>query len=468
MKFSFPFISIGCNGLSVQSGMGLPHSKTLRSENDSKTRASVLECGSPMPLFFSLVVALASAGLAQSQPLNIRTFAGSATPGSTNGLATAARFAHPVGLATDVGGNIYVADTENSTIRKITGNGNVSTLAGLAGNFGTNDGFGAGARFYGPEALAVNSAGQLFVADSANSTIRKISGGSVSTFAGVASNFNSFDGTGSNAQFYHPEGIATDPGGNVYIADTWNHTIRKITPAGVVTTLAGLAGNFGAADGTNSKARFNRPVGVAVDSATNIFVADSLNHTIRKITPSGTVTTIVGLAGVWGNSEGTNNAARFYLPEGIGIAANGELFVTDSGNQTLRKVSLAGTNWVVTTVAGLNGLAGSANGAGSNAQFYFPAGIGFDSAGYLYVADTGNNMIRTTRIILPLLQFAAVGNQFVLSWPVWAEGFVLERSTTLGPSAAWSPITNNISTTADNFFSTNSLADSAYFRLHLQ
>lgn len=417
-------------------------------------------------IFVFLALVSVNLSLAYGQ-LTIRTFAGSTTLGSTNALGTSARFTHPVGLATDLSGNIYIADTENSTIRKITPDGNVSTIAGSPGNFGSTDAIGAGARFYGPQALAADGYGQLFVADTANSTIRKIVGNAVSTFAGVAGVSNSFDGTGSNAQFYHPEGIATDAGGNVYVADTWNHTIRKITPAGAVTTLAGLAGNFGAADGTNSKAHFNRPAGIAVDSATNIFIADSLNHTIRKITPVGQVSTIAGLAGVWGSGDGTNSAARFYLPEGISIATNGDLFVTDSGNQTLRKISFIGTNWVVTTVAGLSGLAGSANGTGSNAQFDFPAGIGFDNAGYLYIADTGNNMIRTTRIISPLLQFALIENQFVLSWPTWAEGFVLEQSSTLGPAASWSPITDNIFTIADNFVRTNNLSESAYFRLQL-
>jgi sugar lactone lactonase YvrE len=424
--------------------------------------------GCPLPLLLSLAAIMTAATTTYSQPISIRTFAGSTTAGSTNGPAPIARFNHPVGLTTDLSGNIYVADTENSTIRKITPDGNVSTLAGLAGNFGTNDAIGGGARFYGPQAVAANSAGALFVADSANSTIRKITAaGLVSTFVGLAGVSNSFDGTGSNAQFYHPEGVATDAGGNVYVADTWNHTIRKITPAGGVTTLAGLAGNFGAADGTNSKARFDRPTGIAVDSATNIFIADSLNHTIRKITQGGTVSTIAGLAGVWGNADGTNNAARFYLPEGISVATNGDLYVTDSGNQTLRKISVIGTNRVVTTVAGLNGLAGSANGTGSSAEFYFPAAIGCDSAGYLYLAETGNNTIRSTRIILPFLQFALLGNEFILSWPATADGFVLEQSGSLGPSATWSPVSNNIYIVTNNFVCTNNLAESAYFRLHL-
>src|SRR5439155_17184813 len=164
------------------------------------------------------------------------------------------------------------------------------------------------------------------VADTANSTIRKVTAaGVVSTFAGAPGNVNSFDGPGPNARFYHPEGLAIDAGGNLYVADTWNHTIRKITPAGVVSTLAGLAGNFGAADGTNSKARFYRPAAIAVDSATNLYVADSFNHSIRKITPAGKVSTIAGVAGIWGSADGTNSDARFYLPQGISIAATGEL-----------------------------------------------------------------------------------------------------------------------------------------------
>ncbi len=468
MKFLFRFPSGNRDELLVESGIGLPHSKRLARILERSSFREVLEYGSSMPLFLSFTIALVSAAVVHAQPLTIRTFAGSTTPGSTNALGTSARFTHLVGLGADSTGNIYVADTENSTIRKITPDGNVSTLAGLAGNSGGSDGIGASARFYGPEAVAANAAGQLFVADSANNTIRKIVGNNVGTFAGMAGVSNSFDGAGTNAQFYHPEGIATDLAGNIYVADTWNHTIRKITSAGVVTTLAGLAGNFGAADGTNSKARFNRPTGLAVDAATNIFVADSLNHTIRKIAPTGAVSTIAGLAGVWGSADGTNSDARFYLPEGIGIAPNGDLFITDSGNQTLRKISLLGTNWVVSTVAGLSGFAGSTNGTGSNAQFYFPAAIGFDNAGYLYVADTGNNMIRSTRVIQPLLQFAAIGNQFVLSWPLSADGFVLESSANLGPSASWSPVTNNVVTTADSFVSTNAIADSAYFRLHLQ
>jgi sugar lactone lactonase YvrE len=422
------------------------------------------------PLFklaAAVALILASAAGARAQALTIRTMAGGATTGATNGFGSNARFSHPNGVAADDAGNIYVADTENSTIRMISANGYASTLAGLAGSYGSADGSLANARFYGPQGIAADGAGNLYLADTANSTIRKVSSaGSVSTLAGMPGVFNSFDGTGANAQFYHPEAVAADAGGNLYVADTWNHTIRKITPDGVVTTLAGLAGYFGSVDGTNSKARFYRPAGIAVDSATNLYVADSLNHTLRKITPGGNVTTIAGLSGVWGSVDGTNSNARFYLPEGIDISPNGDLLVADSGNQTLRKVSLVGTNWVVSTVAGLSGLAGSTNGTGSGAQFYFPAGLGLDGAGNLYVADAANNLIRTTRVVPPTLQFTTLGSQVVLSWPVSAEGFGLQASAAVDGSAGWVPVTSGIYALGDNYVRTNSLAGPAYYRLH--
>ncbi len=417
---------------------------------------------------FITMLALECVTRLHAQRLSIHTLAGSTTPGATNGFGSNARFNHPGGVAADSAGNIYVVDTENSTIRKITADGYVSTFAGLAGSFGSADGAGATARFFGPQGLAADSAGQVFVADTANSTIRKVTAaGVVSTFAGVAGLSNSFDGSGANASFYHPEGLALDAAGNVYVSDTWNHTIRKITPAGVVTTLAGLAGNFGAADGTNSKARFNRPAGLAVDGSANLYLADSFNHTIRKITPAGNVSTLAGLAGIWGSADGTNGNARFYLPQGISVAASGDLFVGDSGNQTVRKVSPIGTNWVVSTVAGLSGLAGSTNGTGSSARFYFPAGLALDSAGYLYVADMANNEARTTRVVPPTLQYSLAGNKLILSWPVSSEGFALEQSAVLGPSASWSPATNGVFTVADNLVCTNTLTGTAFYRLRL-
>ncbi|MSU57409.1 MAG: hypothetical protein EXS35_04390 [Pedosphaera sp.] len=411
-----------------------------------------------------LVVALT----AHSQPVGINTLAGNTGQGSTNGFGSSARFNHPRGVAADSAGNVFVADTENGTIRKMTTNGFAGSFAGLAGVFGSANGTGTNAQFYGPQGIAADSAGNVYVADTANATIRKISSsGTVSAFAGAVGNFNSYDGTGVNAQFYQPEAVAVDGAGNVYVADTFNHTIRKVSPAGAVSTLAGLAGNPGSADGTNSKARFNRPAGLALDTATNLFVTDSLNHTIRKITPGGNVSTIAGMAGVWGSADGTNSAGRFFQPQGIFSLNASNLFVVDSGNQTLRKISVSGTNWVVSAVAGLPGSAGYADGTGSAAQFYFPAGLTADGAGYLYVADSANNIIRTTRVVPPTLQLASAGNQLVLSWLTSAGGFVLETSPTLATGAVWSPVTNGIVTLGDNFVRTNNASGAAaFYRLH--
>ncbi|MDB6029475.1 MAG: repeat containing protein [Verrucomicrobiales bacterium] len=376
----------------------------------------------------------------RSQPLVIRTLAGQPNPGIADGAGSNAQFNGPSSIAVDDAWNVYITDSQNGTIRKISTNNVVSTFAGSAGSFGSLDGTGNQARFYGPQGIAVDSAGILFVADTANATIRKITPeGAVSTFAGAAGSLNSFDGVGTNANFFQPEGIAVDKGGNVYVADAWNHTIRKITPLGVVSTLAGLAGSCGSMDGTNSKARFDRPAGIAVDGATNLFVTDSLNHTVRKITPSGRVTTIVGLPGVWGNADGTNGSARLFQPQGIVADNVGNLFVSDSGNQTIRKVSASGTNWVVSTVAGLGGSAGDANGTGDIARFYFPAGLAMNSAGYLLVADSGNNTIRNEGFELSSLYLLADGRfHFTLNGKSNLN-YAVEASSNL---IQWSVITN--------------------------
>jgi uncharacterized delta-60 repeat protein len=339
----------------------------------------------------------ASAGWAQSvyTPYTFGTLAGLAGSfGSTDGTGSAARFVYPYGLATDSAGNVYVADGYNHTIRKITPAGVVTTLAGLAGGAGSADGTGSAARFNNPFGVATDSAGNVYVADSYNNTIRKITPvGVVTTLAGLAGSVGSADGTGSAARFNFPTGVATDSAGNVYVADTSNYTLRKITPAGVVTTLAGLAGSLGSADGTGSAARFNNPYGVATDLAGNVYVADTFNSTIRKITPAGVVTTLAGPVGSFsfGSADGTSSAARFYRPYGVATGSAGNVYVADTDNHTIRKITPAG---VVTTLAGLALSSGSADGTGSAARFYLPSGVATDSAGNVYVADTSNHTIR--------------------------------------------------------------------------
>src|SRR5439155_1385320 len=201
----------------------------------------------------------------------VTTLAGTAgTPGSTDATGTAARFRFPRDVATDGTGNVYVAELSNNTVRKITPAAVVTTLAGTAGSVGSADGTGAAASFNFPSGVATDSAGNVYVADTSNNTIRKITpAGVVTTLAGTAGTTGSTDATGAAASFNFPQGVATDSAGNVYVADTLNNTIRKITPAGVVSTLAGTAGT-GSADGTGAAASFNSPVGVATDNAGNV------------------------------------------------------------------------------------------------------------------------------------------------------------------------------------------------------
>jgi sugar lactone lactonase YvrE len=309
----------------------------------------------------------------------ITTLAGLAgSPGCIDGTGSAAFFYDPTGVAVDSEGNVYVADSSNSTIRKITSGGVVTTLAGSA------------ALFWEPEGVAVDRAGNVYVADSNNATIRKItSGGVVTTLAGLAGNHGSADGTGSAARFDNPSGVAVDSEGNLYVADYYNCTIRKVTSGGVVTTLAGLAGNAGSADGTGSAARFDNPSGVAVDSAGNVYVADCT--TIRKVTSGGVVTTLAGLAGNAGSADGTGSGARFDFPNGVAVDSAGNVYVADTYNCTIRKITGGG---VVTTPAGLAGGPGSADGLGSVARFHEPTGIAVGSAGNVVIADRNNYTIR--------------------------------------------------------------------------
>ena len=323
----------------------------------------------------------------------VTTIAGLANAyGNVDGKGLNARFYLPVGVATDRLGNVYVADAYASTIRKITPAGEVSTLAGLETVKGTADGQGSAARFNAPWSVAVDGAGNVYVADMNNHTIRRItSSGAVTTLAGLAGSYGSADGTGSAARFYGPAGVATDGSGNVYVADSGNDTIRRVTPSGVVTTLAGLAGSYESADGTGSAARFRNPQGVATDATGNVYVADTNNHTIRRITSSGAVTTLAGAPRSQGRTDGAANEARFNYPYGLAVDAGGNVWVADTSNDTVRKITPGG---VVTTEAGVAEVAGSADGSGVSARFYFPTAIAFAPSGLLYLADLRNAAIR--------------------------------------------------------------------------
>ncbi|MDO8545551.1 MAG: NHL repeat-containing protein [Opitutaceae bacterium] len=323
----------------------------------------------------------------------VTTFAGAAAQtGTADGGGSSARFNYPWGLAVDVVGNIYVADQGNSVIRKIDTGGNVTTLAGSAGLTGGINGQGTGARFDHPSAVSVDAAGTVYVIDTSNQLIRKISvSGSVSTLAGTPGQGGRVDGAGAAARFFYPQGIAVNSLGTIYVADTGNHTLRVVTAAGAVGTLAGAAGVSGSTDGSGSGALFAYPDGVAVDGSGNLYIADHDNHTIRKVNTSGGVTTLAGVAGLSGSADGVGGAARFNAPTGVAVDGGGNVYVADAGNSSIRKITAGGS---VTTFAGFSGIGGSSDGLGTSARFNVPQGIAVDSSGNVYVADTNNNTIR--------------------------------------------------------------------------
>jgi streptogramin lyase len=303
--------------------------------------------------------------------------------GSLDGTGTAASFNSPIGITVDANGTLYVADVRNNRIRKITSSGVVITLAGgYSGNF---DGTGTAAKFAYPTGITVDANGNLYVTDRYNFSIRKItSSGVVTTLAGGGYSGN-LNGTGTAASFKNPTGITVDANGNLYVADQYDYSIRKITSSGVVTTLAG--GRNGNLDGTGTAASFNEPTGITIDANGNLYVTDSSNYSIRKITSSGVVTTLAG--GSYGNLDGTGTTAKFAYPKGITVDANGNLYVVDQYNSNIRKITSDGA---VTTIAG--GTRGSSNGIGTAAKFNNPAEITVDATGNLYVTDKDNNRIR--------------------------------------------------------------------------
>lgn len=317
--------------------------------------------------------------------------------GSNDGGAGVATFNYPQGVAVNNNGDVYVTDTGNHTIRRIDSNGNVITLAGQAGQPGAADGSGAAARFVSPVGITLDAAGDLYVTNTRDHTIRKVTqAGVVSTVAGTFARGGSADGSGVAAQFNFPSGITHDANGMVYVSDTQNNTIRRITPAGVVSTIAGQASPSGLVDGSGSAARFFLPWGLASDSAGNLYLTDSGANVVRKISPTGVVSTLAGGGSTGtqeGNVDGVGTAALFSSLNGLAVDGAGNVYVADGGNHSIRKITPAG---VVTTFAGsTSGVSGSNDGVGTAARFFSPGGIAIDAAGVLYVTDSDNNTIRS-------------------------------------------------------------------------
>lgn len=324
----------------------------------------------------------------------VTTFAGAAGPGDwKDGLGGAARFQFPSGVALDAAGNVYVADSGNSSIRKISPLGVVTTLAGHGwGWTGADDGPGSQARFSFPSALVVDAAGNVIVADTGNHTIRRVSPeGVVSTLAGSPGVAGSMNGPAATASFNDPRGVTVDADGNVFVADTGNSVLRKITPAGVVSTLAGVVGEYGSTDGPASMARFQSPIGLTIDAMGNLIVSDGGNEILRKITSTGQVSTIAGVPWNHGSVDGPSETAKFHLPTGLAVDLTGNVYVCDSFNHTIRVIKTSG---MVSTLAGSPEQQGTTEGTGEQARFANPSGLTVDPAGNIYVADTLNCKVR--------------------------------------------------------------------------
>jgi sugar lactone lactonase YvrE len=317
----------------------------------------------------------------------VTTLAGSGNPGFADGSGAEASFKYPAGIVLDGSGNIYVADAFNNRIRKITPSGVVTTLAG-SGKEGFADGTGLKAVFNGPSGIAIDRDGNIYTAEWKGHRVRKITPeGVVTTLAG-SGKAGFADGTGAEASFNTPEGVALDSKGNVYVADARNNKIRKISPSGVVTTIAG-SGKKDFADGAGAEATFSYPFGVAVDGGGNVYVADSGNNLIRKITPSGSVSTFAG-SGKAGAKDGYGLATSFNTPWGLALDGGGNLYVADGGNNLIRMITPSGS---VSTFAG-SGKAGAEDGYGSAASFNAPWGVALDGFAAVYVSDHKTSKIR--------------------------------------------------------------------------
>lgn len=298
----------------------------------------------------------------------------------------------PAALAAEADGSLLVVEPGNHRLLRVTAAGVVSPAFGAAPLAGGANGAASAARFSAPAALAADVHGAVFVADSGGHAIRRIQAdGTVTTVAGLPGTAGNANGAAALARFTAPSGIALDPAGNLYVADTGNHVIRRITPAGLVSVFAGGAGVPGAVDATGTQARFNAPRGLAFDAAGNLLVVDSGSHTVRRITPAAGVTTLAGTAGVSGAIDAVGANARFQDPWAVAVAPDGTAYVSDQQNRTVRRITPAG---VVTTLAGSAGVAGDDDGAGAAARFRAPAGLATDAEGNLYVADRDLHTVR--------------------------------------------------------------------------
>lgn len=327
----------------------------------------------------------------------ITTVAGTGVPGAgTEGeLALGTQLNDPRDMAVDRSGAVLVLDTNNARLRKFTPGGRITTVAGsgVLGYYG-DQGPATQAQFASPHGFTVDPAGNIYIADTGNNRIRKVTAeGTVTTVVGIGpAGYSGDAGSAAFAGLNAPTGIASDALGNLYIADTGNHRVRKVSSNGVITTVAGGAtAGFSGDNGPAASALLNAPVSVAVDASGTLYIADSGNHRVRRVSPQGIITTVAGSDPGAGDG-GPGPKALLFQPSGVAFDSSGNLYIADTSNHRIRRVGIDGT---ISTLAG-NGVAGYTgdNTIASRSQLNSPDGLAFDSAGNLYIADTGNHAIR--------------------------------------------------------------------------
>jgi len=443
----------------------------------------------------------------------ITTVAGGATEGFSGdgGLATSAELAYPGGVAVDASGNLFIADTLNNRIRRVGTNGIITTVAGTnAAGFSGDGGVAANAQLQSPKGVAVDASGNLFIADSLNSRIRRVgTNGIITTVAGNGTNGYSGDGgAATNAEMHWPYTVAVDAFGNLFIADYGNSRIRKVGTNGMITTVAGNGANgFSGDGGAATNAEMHWPCAVAVDASGNLFIADSFNNRIREVASGGIITTVAGNGtnGSAGDGGAATNA-ELSSPEGVVVDASGNLFIADYRNNRIRWVESGG---MITTTAGTGapGFAGD-GGPATNAWLNNPFGAAVDAAGDFFFADNANSRVREIAAPGPTLVLNNVGGSnagaydLVVSNPygsvtssvinltvvlqplraVLADGpgvqlqfqgapgvsYVLEAAPSFTPPVIWSPVVTNAADASGNwiFTDTNAPSNAArYYRM---
>jgi len=379
----------------------------------------------------------------------INTIAGNGTAGYTgdNGKATAAELNQPGALAVDVSGNLYVVDNGNARIRMITPSGIISTVAGNGCcSYGGDGGPATSASLYNPSGVAVDNQGNIYIADTTNSVIRKVSGGVISTIAGK-DGLGGYAGDGAAAAqsvLYEPQGVAVDSSGNVFIADTQNNVIRKISASsGNISTVAGTSTQpnqgFSGDNGKATAATLNQPTGVAVDGAGNIFIADRGNNRIREVSASnGNITTIAGngIAGFSGDG-GSATSAQIYGPTNIAFDASGNFYIAVAQSDVIREVS----GGIISTIAGSHGVPGFYGDGGSPVPpslslLNHPSGVAVDSSGNIYIGDTGNNRVRQISTVTPSIKTGGVVPVYSTSTSVQPGEWISIYGSNLGPAAS--------------------------------